>query len=156
MTEALKLLQIELQLLTGAQIELAHIKSAITENPSGEGVTDAVHSLEATLARLGLLEQRKAELLERVGLPTLRDYIFTQSPRFERETTLNLFGKIQGLEETLKKDLATTRELLKRSKEFIDFHINVITETRASVTYAPPGGGNMGESRNVKMFDANV
>lgn len=156
MTEAAKLLQIELQLLAGAQIELAAIARALKENPSGEGVSDAVHSLEASLSRLALLEKRKGELLLRKKQATLKDCIACARPGLERDSSIKLLIKIQGLEEQLKKDLTSTRELLARSKAFIDFHINVITETAASPTYAPPGAGEALEQRNVKMFEANV
>lgn len=156
MTEALKLLQIELQLLTGGLIELQAIKSALKENPSGRGVTDAVHCLETTLNRLALLEKRKGELLLRKKQATLKGCIAASRACIERDSAINLLIKIQGLEDKLKKELNSTRELLARSKAFIDFHVNVITETAASVTYAPPGAGAAQEERKVKMFEANV
>jgi hypothetical protein len=56
----------------------------------------------------------------------------------------------------MRKDLDDARELLKRSKQFVDFHINVITQTAANDTYVPPGTAELENRRGVRMFDANV
>lgn len=156
MTATFKLLQAELQLLAESLTELENIKQALTENPSGAGVKEAVASLETTLSRLSLLEKRKEELLQKVGKATLKDYLLSDKAAAEQIPAINLINKIHGLEDKLKKELKTTRELLDRSKKFVDFHINVITSTEASVTYAPSGTGEGMENRKVKMFDANV
>lgn len=156
MTEAEKLLQAELQLLAGGLIELENIKTALTENSSGVGVKEAVNSLETTLSRLALLEKRKEELLQRTNKATLKDCLLSGKKENEQTSVIKLINKIHGLKEKLKKELKTTRELLDRSKKFVDFHINVITSTKASVTYAPSGEDGALENRKVKMFDANV
>ena len=83
-------------------------------------------------------------------------YAAEQPDSVERNTVLHLLQKVQQSERTMRKDLDDARELLKRSKQFVDFHINVITQTAANDTYVPPGTAELENRRGVRMFDANV
>ena len=156
MNEVVKLLRTQLMLSTECLEKLQAIKTALKENSAGKGVTEAVQAIEPTLAKLGQLEKLTREFLELTGKKRMTAYAASMPDSVERDAVMRLLSRIQGLDERLQRELASTQALLKRSKEFVDFHINVMTQTAANDTYAPPGAVEVENRRGIKMFDANV
>ncbi|MBQ1868678.1 flagellar export chaperone FlgN [Selenomonas sp.] len=156
MDEAVKLIRTQLLLSTECLERLQAIKKALKENSAGEGVTEAVRAIEPTLLKLGQLEKAMQAFLEKTGKKRMTAYAASMPDSVERDAVMRLLARIQGLDERLQRELASTQALLKRSKEFVDFHINVMTQTAANDTYAPPGAPEVENRRGIKMFDANV
>lgn len=156
MNDAVKLIRAQMQLSAECLERLRAIKTALQENSNGMGVTDAVQAMEPTLARLGKLEELKEEFLSKNGKKRLTAYAAAITDAEERAIVMRLLSKVRETEESLRKELKSTQALLKRSKEFVDFHINVMTQTAANDTYAPPGASEVENRRGLKMFDANV
>lgn len=156
MSDAMKLVQAQKILSVQCLEKLRAITKALQKNSNGIGVTDAVQAMEPALAKLGRLEKLQAEFLAKSGQKRLADCVDAMPDAAGKETIAKLLAEVQDLEKSLQKELAVTQTLLKRSKEFIDFHINVMTQTAANDTYAPPGAAEVENRRGIKMFDANV
>ena len=75
-----------------------------------------------------------------------------------REKALLLASRAAEQQHALKSSLAAAQGLLEKSRGFIEFHVNLLNQTVASDTYAPPGGsGSESElRRGRRMFDANI
>ena len=108
------------------------------------------------LNKLDLLDKRKREFLQQAGKMRMTAYAADGPDSEERDTVLHLLQKVHQSEDQLRRELSSTKELLKRSKHFVDFHINVITQTAANDTYVPPGAAEFENRRGIKMFDTNV
>ena len=156
MNDAIRLLRAELLLTQECLDRLQRIKKILQKNTDGAEVAVEVQAIQPILAKLNLLDTRKREFLQREGKMRMTAYAAEQPDSVERTTVLHLLQKVQQAERTMRKELDDARELLKRSKQFVDFHINVITQTAANDTYAPPGTAELENRRGVRMFDANV
>ncbi|SFT56969.1 hypothetical protein SAMN02910356_01127 [Selenomonas sp. GACV-9] len=156
MDEAVKLLRAQMMLSMECLEGLQAVKKALRDNSNGAGVSDAVQALEAPLTKLGQIVGLVDKFLQRVGKKRMTAYAVGMPDSVERDAVMRLLARVQGLENEMQKELASTKVLLKHSKEFADFHINVMTQTAASDTYAPPGAATVENRRGVKMFDANV
>ena len=156
MNDAIRLLRAELLLTQDCLDKLQRMKTILQENTDGAEVEATVQAIQPILAKLNLLDTRKREFLQRVGKTRMTAYVAEQPDSVERNTVLHLLQKVQQAERTMRKALDDVRELLKRSKQFVDFHINVITQTAANDTYVPPGMAELENRRGVRMFDANV
>ena len=156
MNDAIRLLRAELLLMQECLDKLQRIKVILQENTNGAEVEAAVQAIQPILARLSLLDTRKREFLQRVGKTRMTAYAADQPDSVERNTVLHLLQQVQRSERSMRKELDDAKELLKRSKQFVDFHINVITQTAANDTDVPPGAAELENRRGVRMFDTNV
>ena len=156
MNDAIKLLQVQLLLSKECLTGLQAIGKALTENTNGSGVTEAVQAIEPILTRLNLLANREASFLAQNKAGSLNEYIAAKQKGIMQDRALKLLAEASHIEAELGQKLKVTQELLKRSKAFIDYHINVITQTAANDTYTPPGAAELENRRKIKMFDANV
>ena len=143
MNDAIRLLRAELLLMQECLDKLQRIKVILQENTNGAEVEAAVQAIQPILARLSLLDTRKREFLQRVGKTRMTAYAADQPDSVERNTVLHLLQQVQRSERSMRKELDDAKELLKRSKQFVDFHINVITQTAANDTYVPPGAAEL-------------
>ena len=156
MNDATRLLRAELLLNQECLDRLQQLKHILQENTAGAKVTEAAQAILPTLARLNKLDRRKREFLQQVGKARMTAYVADQPDTEERDTVLHLLQKVHQSEDRLRQELTAAKELLKRSKQFVDFHINVMTQTAANETYVPPGTAELENRRGIKMFDTNV
>ena len=156
MNDAIRLLRAELLLSQECLDSLQKIKRALQDNTGGGTVTEVVQSILPTVNKLNLLDKRKREFLQQAGKKWMMAYVADRPDSEERDTVLHLLQKVHQSEDQMRKELDNTKELLRRSKQFVDFHINVMTQTAANDTYVPPGAAELENRRGIKMFDTNV
>lgn len=156
MNEAVKLLRAQMLLSTECLEKLRAVKKALRDTSNGLGVNAAVQALETPLAKLGQIAKLQDKFLQEAGNKRMTAYAASMPDSVERDAVMRLIARVQGLENEMQKELASTQALLQRSKDFVDFHINVMTQTAANDTYAPPGAAEVENHRGIKMFDANV
>lgn len=156
MNDAIRLLRAELLLSRVCLDRLQQLKNALQGNTDGAEVAEAVQAIQPTLNKLNLLDKRKHEFLQQAGKARMTAYAADQPDSVERDTVLHLLQQVHQSEDEMRKELAGTKELLKRSKQFVDFHINVMTQTAANDTYVPPGTAELENRRGIQMFDTNI
>ena len=133
----------------------AKLIDALEHNASGAGVTTAVHGLEPILNEFAALDEDITEFLKRSKVDNIYSAIQAQPISDDRDVAMRLFAETNDLQNELKERSTTASNLLKRSKLFIDFHMNVLSHVRAETTYGPPGKGeNVSQGR--KMFEAHA
>ena len=156
MNDASRLLRAELLLSQECLDKLQRLKHALQENTAGAETAEAAQAMLPALNKLNLLDKRKREFLQRAGKTRMTAYVADWPDTEERDTVLHLLQKVHQSEDQMRRELSSTKELLKRSKQFVDFHINVMTQTAANDTYVPPGAAEIENRRGIKMFDTNV
>lgn len=156
MREAIRILRQELVLCTRLAELQEELADCLKGHVSGNGVSKTVRELECVLADISKLEGEQKALLERAGKPDLRSFLDGQSPSVEREMALRLLDQVSSQQEKLRKQSAANRLLLERSKQFVDFQMNVLSRTKANPTYGPPNAGEAEHQRGRRMFDQNV
>lgn len=156
MNDAIRLLRAELLLGQDCLERLEKLKCTLQENTDGAEVTEMTQAILPILNKLDLLDKRKCEFLQQAGKTSMTAYAADCRKPEERDAVLHLLQKVHQAEDRMRRELNSTKELLKRSKQFVDFHINVMTQTTANDTYVPPGAAELENRRGIKMFDKNV
>ena len=156
MNDAIRLLRAELLLSQECLDRLQRLKRALQENADGADTAEAAQAMLPALNKLNLLDKRKREFLQQIGKMRMTAYAADGPDSEERDTVLHLLQKVHQSEDQMRRELSSTKELLERSKQFVDFHINVMTQTAANDTYVPPGAAELENRRGIKMFDTNV
>ena len=150
--EAVLLVSRQRELCLEGKERLETIRDALIRNRGGAAVTQGVHELEGTLAALSALDEDISTFLAGEKEGTLYDVAMAV---LKEDSAMAIFDETATLQDELKAKLSAVKNLLKRNKLFVDFHINVASQAKAETTYGPPGKGeNVSSGR--KMFDANA
>lgn len=153
--ETVALLRKQLLLGNSCVDWLRALKEALIHN-NGVEITGAVQALEPALGDYARLEEAQAAFLKRQGKPHLSAFVASQPDSVERDVAFRLVGKVAALSRRLQEDIALDRELMQRSKKYIDFHVNLMSGVQAGTIYSAPGGPGRDGGRERKMFDSSV
>jgi len=154
MKEATQLIRKEILALKLIADRLQTLKEAVTKADDATLTRDESKKFEAALTELGTVSAAKEKFLQTNKQRDMEAYIKAQEDSNEREVAMRLLTQLKESERKLASESYVTKELLKRSSEFVDFRINVMAAAKADTTYGPPGK-NASPVAN-KMFDANV
>lgn len=157
MDKAIKLLREQMIICSRLNELFTELNNALKESRSGSDVTSSVQSIEPLMKNLSDNDNKIKEFLESIKVPSLKALIEAQPGGTERDVANSLLNKVWNLQKRLRHQITNVARLLVNSKSFIDYNINVMTQTVASNTYGPMGSNN--NSRNLqkrRMFDANV
>ena len=133
---------------------LSDLKAAVTKVSDAVLTREESKKFEAALAELSAVSSEKEKFLQTNKKQDMEAYVKAQEDSNEREVAMRLLTQLKESERKLASESYVTKELLKRSSEFVDFRINVMAAAKADTTYGPPGK-NASPVAN-KMFDANV
>jgi len=67
-----------------------------------------------------------------------------------------LVDKVNVLGKELRESIALNQELMSRSKDYIDYHMNLMSGVKAGTIYSALGGPGRDGGRDRKMFDSSV
>ena len=157
MDKAIKLLREQMIICSRLNELFTGLNNALKESRSGSDVTSSVQSIEPLMKNLSDNDNKIQEFLKSIEVPNLKALIEAQPDGTERNVANSLLNKVWNLQKRLRHQITNVARLLVNSKSFIDYNINVMTQTVASNTYGPMGSNN--NLRNVqkrRMFDANV
>ena len=154
-TDAISLLYQQLGLLNDASARVKALQETLKHSTSGKGVREAVKELEKILTELFSFEKAQEAFLHQRGFPAMSSSLAALPPA-KQAAGQKLLRANAALERRLRGQIVSAQTLLQHSKEFVDFHVNVMNQAQASETYAPPGAATVENPRGVKMFDANV
>ena len=157
MDKAIKLLREQMIICSRLNELFNELNNALKESRSGSDVTSSVQSIEPLMKNLSDNDNKIQEFLKSIEVPNLKALIEAQPDGTERNVANSLLNKVWNLQKRLRHQITNVARLLVNSKSFIDYNINVMTQTVASNTYGPMGSNN--NLRNVqkrRMFDANV
>lgn len=155
MDEAVRLLRAQVIISNKCLEKLKAIKSTIQAESKGAGIVAAVQEMEPALLELGKLTKKKQEFLAARQASTMQVVLSREPDSEAREVAVHLLHRAQEFEETLAREVAATQLLLEKGKQYVDFHINVLTRTVASDTYNQDAAESESR-REIKMFDSSV
>ena len=156
MKEAIGIIHSEAALLEELQAKQAALRETLTGASPGPKVAEAVRELDRLLGALSRLQATERRFLTGRGSRNMSDYVQAQPASEERDVALRLLFRLEDLEWLAKEDLATNRRLLERGRDFVAYHMNILSETRADDTYGSGGNTGTGTTQGRKMFEANV
>lgn len=156
LSEAVEILREQDRLLAACLTRFGALRTVLVESPSGHGVTEAVAAAEPLLLQMEELLARQERFLKDKGTARMLRFLVRLTASDARAAALRLALRVAEQEKRLRAEVAGVRALLGRSRDFIAFNINVLTQVRANETYVPPGASETENARGIKMFDANI
>ena len=155
MKEAIAILERQRDISMRLEDLLEALLEALRTDTSGSRVSRAVQDIEPLLSELPKLLGDQERFLAACGQPDMDSFVQAQPVSSERDAALRLLDEIGQESDMLRYQLDMSELLLQRNKEFIDYHINVLSATSAGSTYGSSGLGASG-GRGSGMFDKNV
>ena len=155
MKEAIALLRKQLLLGNSCVDWMRELKEALIHN-SGAEITGTVQALEPALGDYVRLEEEQAAFLMTQKSPRMSAFVASQPDSVERDVAFRLVDKVNSLGRVLRESIALNQQLMSRSKEYIDFHVNLMSGVDAGTIYSAPGGPGRDGGRERKMFDSSV
>ena len=155
MDEAVRLLRAQILISSRALEKLKAIKATIQAENKGADIVAAVQEMEHVLLEMGKLEKQKQEFLRGRQTSSVQAVLASEPPSEARDIAVHLLHRAQDFEESLAREVASARLLLEKGKQYVDFHINVLTRTVASDTYSKDAAESESR-REIKMFDSSV
>jgi len=155
MREAIKVIRKQMLLNTRLLELFEALREALRTDTSGKSVSQAVQQMEPLLSEFAKLEREQQKFLGERQKNNMWEFVQAQPSSVERDVALRLLQQLGDVQQRLRSESEESRLLLARSKEFVDFHMNVLSETQAGTTYGPQDAERERE-RGVRLFDQNV
>ena len=116
---------------------------------------DFVKEMEKLLAELGRLENIKEQYLHQQNVVNVEDFISRSADSDAKNLTAKLQAALLQTMQKLQRLGRENKDMLDRTMKYINFSVNVLTQTAAGGTYAA-SGGEQGMTSKKKMFDQSV
>lgn len=151
MTELIVMLKAQItlgrQLLSFSDLQKQYLLAG-----DGKNSAELTMKTEQVINKFSLLERKKQKLLQ--------DYLecvinVEQNSTLEEDTVSQLEQRLRMIVLDLKEKNAENSSLLHKIIEFINFNINIMSQTVADTTYAPKGASSAAV-RKKKMFDQTI
>ena len=155
MDKVIKLLREQVILCSRLSELFKNLSEALKTSTSGTSVTTSVQSIELLMSNLSKNDLNIRELLKSYKISDLKTFVENNSNSIEGNVANNLLIKLGNLQKRIRHQITNVARLLINSKKFIDYNINVMTQTVASTTYGP-SNANIGNLQKRRMFDANI
>ena len=94
------------------------------------------------------------EFLKKVGAEKLTDFVHSQRESIQKSLAEGLLKNLENLRVDLKNKTSEASRLLANSKEFVDFNLNIMSQTATNTTYGSTA--ETGSQSKRKIFEANV
>ena len=155
MREAIKVIRKQMLLNTRLLELFEALREALRTDTSGKSVSQTVRQMEPLLSEFAKLEREQQKFLGERQKNNMWEFVQAQPSSVERDVALRLLQQLGDVQQRLRSESEESRLLLARSKEFVDFHMNVLSETQAGTTYGPQDAERERE-RGMRLFDQNV
>ena len=132
----------------------AQKKELITVN--AVAASQLSREMETVMASISAVEKRKNMKLSALREDTLAQCLASQPDGPEKSFAIQLLTKQEVLLQEIKDANGNNLQYLDRNSKFIDYSINVMTQTSAGATYGTPEGYGGMPVQGVKMFEAGV
>lgn len=152
MKEVIDILRQRLVLAMSLQKHVAAQRKALKAADSGE-VRRITRDIDPLLTKMAAMDKKQVAL---IGNKTFAEWLSLQPESPEKQMAGKLLTKLQEQLMMLKDGNTGNIDLLQRNIKFIDYSVNVMTQTSADVTYGAPQGYGAGPVQGRKMFDAGV
>ena len=152
MDETIKILREQTVLCSQMPAIFNELIKVIRENSSD--VQGPLRKVGKLMQELSANEKKAQEFLKSVNAPNFKEYIFAQEKSLKRDVAEKLLNKSADSQIQIRTQLIELKKLLESGKNFVDFNLNILTNTKASETYGDKAQRDSQRSR--RIFDANV
>ena len=152
MDETIKILREQTVLCSQMPAIFNELIKVIRENSSD--VQGPLRKVGKLMQELSANEKKAQEFLKSVNAPNFKEYIFAQEKSLKRDVAEKLLNKSADSQIQIRTQLIELKKLLESGKNFVDFNLNILTNTAASETYGDKAQRDSQRSR--RIFDANV
>lgn len=116
---------------------------------------DFVKETEKLLAELGRLENIKEQYIHQQNAVNVEEFIGRSADSDDKHLTEKLQAALTQTMTQLQQLGRENKDMLDRAMKYVNFSVNVLTQTAAGMTYASSGGEQSTASKK-KMFDQSV
>ena len=154
MDKVIKLLREQMILCSRLNEIFNDLNTAFKEARSGFDVTSSVQKIEPLMRDLSKNDSAISEFLKSINVDNLSTFIELQSAGVERNVATRLLNQVVDLQKRLRHQITNAARLMVNSKKFIDYNVNVMTQTVADDIYN--SGRELGQHQRRRVFDANA
>ncbi len=154
MDRVIKMLREQMILCSRLSEIFDNLNSAFQEARSGFDVTSSVQKVEPLMRELSKNDTSISEFLKAAKVENLGTFIEQQSAGVERSVAERLLNQVSGLQKRLRHQITNVARLMVNSKRFIDYNINVMSQTVADDIYGSKR--ELGQHQRRRVFDANA
>ena len=152
MDETIKILREQIILCSRLPELLDELIKVMREN--SPEVQEPIRKIETVMRELSENEKKAQAFLKRVKAKNFSEYIAAQKKNIQRDMAEKLLKKSAEVQSRIKTQSEELKVLLQNGKKFVEFNLNILSQTSASEIY-----GNRAQrdsQRTRRIFDANV
>lgn len=154
MDRVIKMLREQMILCSRLSEIFDNLNNAFKEARSGFDVTSSVQKVEPLMRDLSKNDASISEFLKLVSVENLGAFIEQQPAGVERNVAERLLNQVGSLQKRLRHQITNVARLMVNSKRFIDYNINVMSQTVADDIYGAKR--ELGQHQRRRVFDANA
>ena len=143
-------------ILLGRLLELAKTQKEKLVHTDAEAARKLSADMEPIMIEISSLDKRKDGIMAELHTHNLLEWLEKQPESPDRVMLQTLLDKQEEILQELKGINSRNMQFLDRHSKFIDYSINVMTQTSAGVTYGTPGDNGGMPVQGKKMFDTGV
>ena len=149
------LLKSELSLTLRLYEQAETQKKALKENLNGKAVSDATEAIEKTLRELEAHEKNKKALLTELDADNIEAVVGRMPYSKEKTRVRQQMKRLGDLLEKMQDVVESSKTLLKKDMDYLNFSLNVMTAASAAPGYGTPDAPEQA-TQGRKLFDQSI
>ena len=149
------LLKAELSLTLRLYEQAETQKKALKENLNGKAVSEATEAINKTLRELDAYENNKKALLTEMQADDIEAVVGRMPYSQEKTRVRQQMKRLGDLLEKMRGVVESSRGLLKKDMEYLNFSLNVMTAASAAPAYGTPDAPEQA-TQGRKLFDQSI
>lgn len=149
------LLKAELSLTLRLYEQAETQKKALKENLNGKAVSEATEAINKTLRELDAYENDKKALLTEMQADDIEAVVGRMPYSQEKTRVRQQMKRLGDLLEKMRGVVESSRGLLKKDMEYLNFSLNVMTAASAAPAYGTPDAPEQA-TQGRKLFDQSI
>lgn len=149
------LLKSELSLTLRLYEQAETQKKALKENLNGKAVSEATEAIEKTLRELEAHEKNKTALLSELDAYNIEAVVGRMPYSKEKTRVRQQMKRLGDLLEKMQDVVESSKTLLKKDMDYLNFSLNVMTAASAAPGYGTPDAPEQA-TQGRKLFDQSI
>ena len=154
MDEAIKLLR-EQAILCSRLLELLNkLSESLTENSNSNSIEEIIQKMDPLVGSLSKNSNRSKDFLSKSNYRNFGEFMDATENGVHKDVAMRLLSQVMNLQERLADKMKLSAQLLVKGSEFVNFNLNVLSQTTAAPTYG--AAAQTATNSNRRIFDANI
>lgn len=152
MDEAIKLLREQAILCSRLLALLDKLSGTLKEKT--HGIDEITQQMDPIVTDLSRNSRKSKAFLDKLNCKTFGEFINAAENGVQKDVANRLLRQIMNLQDKMAYGMKLAAQLLVKGSEFINFNLNVLSQTSASPTYGAEAKTPTNSNR--RIFDANI